>query len=200
MPRAQLALSEKAVLAVPLMLSAEEVVEKYQLQPLDQEGGFFRRMWSSEVYLNNELFGSQYPGGETRETATLIHYLLTRDAFSAMHRLRSDEHWFYHLGDPMEILLLHPDGTGETVVLGPELKNEHHVHTITPAQSWQGAKLLPQDPGKGCGYCLTSCMVIPAFVWDDFELADAGELLQSHPNFAEAIITRTRYNPAKGEK
>ena len=38
----------------------------------------------------------------------------------------------------MEILLLHPDGSGETMILGPELENGHHVHGITPAQSWQG--------------------------------------------------------------
>ena len=48
-------------------------------------------------------------------------YLLTPDAFSEMHRLRSDEVFHFYLGDPMEMLQLRPDGTGEVVMLGTDI-------------------------------------------------------------------------------
>lgn len=182
------------------MLSAQKVIEKYQLKPLNQEGGYFNRYWSSGHIFDNSAYGSQYPEGKTHESANLIYYLLTADAFSAMHALQTDEHWLFHMGDPLEILCLHPDGTGQTIVLGTDLEKDQTIQTLIPANSWQGARLVSQKPGQGCGYSLVSCLVVPAFEWDDFQLADAGELLHKYPAFAGPIIQRTRYNPAKGEE
>jgi predicted cupin superfamily sugar epimerase len=47
--------------------------------------------------------------------------LLTPDTFSDMHRLPTDELWLFHLGDPIELLLLHPDGRDEVVHIGTDL-------------------------------------------------------------------------------
>ena len=74
------------------------------LEPIPVEGGWFRVTWRSA-------------------TAGAIVALFTDDAdgFSALHRLDVTELWFAHGGDPFELLLLHPDGSSEVVVLGVDV-------------------------------------------------------------------------------
>ena len=57
------------------------------------------------------LFHERYAG--ERSFGTAIYFLLTPDTFSAMHRLASDEVYHFYLGDPVELLCLREDGSGE---------------------------------------------------------------------------------------
>jgi Uncharacterized conserved protein len=180
------------------MLSAEAIIEKYHLAPLDQEGGYFRQVWLSPEKVANEALGDVYPKGGTHPMGTLIHFLLTADSFSAMHRLPTPEHWMYHLGDPVEMLLLHPDGSGETKLLGPDLVAGQEIYVTTPANSWQGSRLFP-GAGKH-GYFFGSCWMVPGFEWTDFELGACANLCEQYPDFNEAIVARTRTEVLKGER
>ncbi|NBB80837.1 MAG: cupin domain-containing protein [Verrucomicrobia bacterium] len=179
-------------------LNAKTIIEHYGLEPLDQEGGFFRQVWRSERRVANETLGAPHPPGETHPLGTLIYFLLTTDSFSSVHRLPTPEHWFYHLGDPAEMLLLHPDGNGEQRVLGPDLAAGQAIHLTTPANSWQGTRLLPSE--EGCGFCLVSCVMVPGFEWTDFAPGDAAELIAQYPEFGKAIRLRTRPTPTRGKR
>src|SRR5882757_1106726 len=88
--------------------TAEDVVRLLGLEPLDAEGGYFRRTGESDLFV---------PGGD-RRTYSVIYSLITPAAFSALHRLVSAELWCFHAGDPLEGLRLRLDGTGERVRLG----------------------------------------------------------------------------------
>ena len=178
-------------------LTAEAIIQHYRLEPLDQEGGYFRQVWRSEPRVPNETLGAPYPPGESHPMGTLIYFLLTTDSFSAMHRLPSPEHWFYHLGDPAEMLLLHPDGSGEQRILGPDLFGEQAIQLTTPRNSWQGTRLLT-TPGN-CGFCLVSCVMVPGFEWNDFETCEVNTLVAQYPKYAEAIRLRNRDTPVSGE-
>lgn len=181
-----------------LPLTVEALIKKYGLEPLDQEGGYFRQVWRSEQRVVNETLGAPYPPDETHPMGTLIYFLLTADSFSAMHRLPTPEHWFYHLGDPAEMLLLHPNGSVEQRTLGPDLLAGQAIHIITPENSWQGTRLV-QTPG-GCGFCFASCFMVPGFEWTDFEVGNAAALIDLYPEYAEAIQLRTRDAPAPSEQ
>jgi uncharacterized protein len=172
------------------MTTAKEIIERYQLEPLDHEGGYFRQVWRSGSRIDNQDLGDAYPAGRDHPMGTLIHYLLTADSFSAMHRLPTAEHWLYHLGDPAEMLLLHPDGLGQLRILGPDLQAHQEIHLSVPPGSWQGTKPAPQK--DGCGYCFCSCMMVPGFEWTDFELGDAATLCRDYPEHSQAISGRTR--------
>lgn len=180
------------------MMTAQQIIEHYQLEPLDQEGGYFRQVWISEQRIANETLGAAYPPGATHPMGTLIYFLLTGESFSAMHRLPTLEHWFYHLGDPAEMLLLHPDGSGERRLLGPDLAGGQAIHITTPAQRWQGTRLLPTP--KGQGFCLVSCVMVPGFEWSDFEAGEAEALCTRYPAHAAAIRLRTRSKPVSGAR
>jgi len=75
------------------------------------------RVWFRQTYIDPK------GGPDGKPLCTAIIALVTNDAamFSDMHRLPTDELWLFHLGDPIELLLLHPDGRDELVVLGPDV-------------------------------------------------------------------------------
>lgn len=94
----------------PDTYTAAEVVAALGLEPLDQEGGFFRRTVEAGYYVRREELALR--------AYSVIYALFTPDAFSAMHLLTTDEVWCWHAGDTLESLRLHPDGRGEWVRLG----------------------------------------------------------------------------------
>lgn len=157
------------------MESAEEVIRRLGLAPLPREGGFFAETWRSEARI-------QGAGGE-RSLATTILYLLTPESRSAMHRLKGDEVWHFHLGDPVQMVLLHPDGSGECVNLGPDLARGMRVQRAVPAGTWQGARLRP-----GGRWALLGTTAAPGFDPADFEPGDADALAARWPELAGRIL------------
>lgn len=162
--------------------SAEEIVRLLELEPLDQEGGYFRRVAEA---------ATRRPDG--RRAWSTIHFLVTPDGFSAMHRLSLDEIWGFMAGDPIDSLRLHPDGMGGWARLGPNPAAGHRLQDVIPAGTWQGTRLVP-----GGRWALVSCVVVPEFVWGDFELGDRNTLTGQYPAFAEGITGLTRDPPVAG--
>ena len=168
----------------PEHLTAWEVVRLLKLEPLDQEGGYFRRTGESATIL---------PGG--LRAWSMIHSLITPEGFSALHRLGKEEVWCFHAGDPLESLRLRPDGSGEWVKLGLNLARGERPQDVVPAQIWQGTRLA-----AGGRWALVTCVVAPEFVWSDFELGPCEALVASHAGFAADILALTRAQPPSGEK
>lgn len=167
----------------PDHLSALEVARLLKLEPLDQEGGYFRRTGESATVL---------PGG--KRAWSTIYSLITPEGFSALHRLATDEIWCFHAGDALESLRLKPDGSGEWVKLGLNPARER-LQDAVPAGIWQGTRLA-----AGGRWALCTCVVAPEFVWSDFELGDRAALAAAYPAFAEGIATLTRTAPPAGRK
>ena len=171
------------------MLSAEEIIKLYKLQPLDLEGGYFRQIWSSTVKMDNSQLSRNYLKEGQRTSGTLIYYLITKDTFSALHRLPTQEHWMYHLGDTCEQLHLKEDGSSNIVRLGSDLLSGETPYICTPENSWQGTRLIS---GGTFGYMFCSCVMIPGFQWTDFELGERSDLQRLYPDRAEIIKRLTR--------
>jgi hypothetical protein len=128
-------------------------------------------------------------GPDGRPLCSSIIALVTSDpsTFSDMHRLPTDELWLFHLGDPIELLLLHPDGRDELVVLGPSVLDGHEIQHVVPAGTWMGARLRP-----GGEYGVWGNTMAPAFALDDFEGARATDLVARWPHRADLIAALTR--------
>lgn len=165
--------------------TAADVARLLRLAPLDQEGGYFRR--TAEAATINPASG--------RRAWSMIYSLITPEGFSALHRLATDEIWCFHAGDALESLRLRPDGGGEWVKLGLDVGADGRAQDVVPARTWQGTRLAP-----GGRWALVSCVVVPEFVWSDFELGERGALTAAWPDFAEGIQALTRTQPATGAK
>jgi len=161
----------------PATHTAEEVIRLLGLAPLPGEGGWFRRVEEADLRL---------PGGERRACST-IHFLVTPESFSAMHRLDAAETWCFHAGDPIDLLVLGGGGAGRVVTLGLEVAAGQNLHALVPAGAWQGARL--QAGGR---WGLVSCVVAPEFLEGGFELAARAELVARYPEFTAEIVARTR--------
>ncbi|MFI8089051.1 cupin domain-containing protein [Streptomyces sp. NPDC086080] len=153
-------------------MTPDELVALYGLEPLPQEGGRFRQTWA----------GPARPDG--RPEGTAIVALLT-DAFgdfSALHRLPAAETWHHYLGDPLQLLLLAPDGTSRAPVLGPDVLGGQHVQLTVPAGTWMGARVA-----AGGTWTFFGCTMAPGFTYEGYEHGEATDLTARYPDRAAHI-------------
>ncbi len=155
------------------MLNAKQIIEILELEKLEPEGGYFRR--SAEVVEDGQVI------------ANSIYYLLEADDCSAMHCLHADETYYFHMGDPLELLELRPDGSSKITILGPELDKGMQLQVHIKKGVWQGSVVLKKDHG----FSLVATTMCPQFTQEGFELAD-DSLIQEYPLHKEDIIKRTR--------
>lgn len=155
------------------------------LKPLPEEGGFYSESYRSNEKLARAALPNRYAGD--RHFGTAIYFLLTPDTFSAMHRLASDEIYHFYIGDPIELLCLREDGSGETVTLGTEFERGMRPQFTVPRETWQGSRLRP-----GGKFALLGTTMAPGFEFADFELGKRATLLQRYPKFSEMIRQLTR--------
>jgi hypothetical protein len=169
------------------VLTARYLIDALGLQPLAGEGGWFRQTWTAEERWPASALPARY--GRAKPAGTAIYYMLTDapDGFSAMHRLPTDEVYHFYLGDPVEQLLLHPDGRGERVVLGHDLAAGQRVQHVAPRDAWQGSRLV-----AGGRVALVGTTMAPGFDPLDFEPGARAALLASHPAHADLITALTR--------
>lgn len=166
-------------------MTAAEIIARLGLEPLPGEGGYFRQTWVAPQRLAPGM-----PGVEVEKpVGTAIYYLVTDavDGFSAMHRLPTDEVYHFYLGDPVEQLLLYPDGRSEVVVLGPDLAAGQHVQHVAPHGVWQGTRLVP-----GGQWALLGTTMAPGFDFSDYEPGSRDVLVSTYTSKAGLIRALTR--------
>lgn len=167
------------------VMTADELIRVLGLQPLPWEGGYYRETWRARQVLEPAALSAAYGGA--RSAGTAIYYLLTPDTISRMHRLPSDETFHFYLGDPVEMLLLHPpadDGAGEVAVFGPDLRAGQLLQFTVPGDTWMGARLMA---GGSAGFALMGTTVSPGFDFDDLEMGAADALSAAYPAHAQMI-------------
>jgi predicted cupin superfamily sugar epimerase len=167
------------------MLTAERIRTLLKLEPHPIEGGYFVQTYRCELPIPKVSLPASYPADRTMSTA--IYYLLTPDTFSAMHSLPGDEIFHFYLGDPVEMLQLNPDGTGEVVVLGQDLASGMRLQHVVLGGIWQGSRLR-----AGGEYALLGTTMSPGFDYDDYETGDRQQLSAEYPEFSERIASLTR--------
>jgi uncharacterized protein len=164
--------------------SAQQIIDHFSMRPLPQEGGWYIETYRAAEKIARTGLDIRYHGDRCHSTAIL--YLLTPDTCSKMHRVKSDEVFHYHLGDPVNMLWLCPDGSSRHILIGPDIFNSQMVQVIVPQGVWQGARLA--DGGQ---WCLMSCTVAPGFEFDDYEHANRNELIARWPDQTENIVKLT---------
>lgn len=138
------------------MDTAADLIEALALER-HPEGGWFRRTWTHPS-----------EGDDGRPLASSIHYLLEAGERSHWHRIDATETWLWHAGGSLRLLVGEEGGVAETV-LGPGVAAGQVLQATVPPDAWQSA-----EPADGAPYALVSCVVVPAFSFDHFEMAGPG--------------------------
>lgn len=149
-------------------MDAHDIIEKLNLSPLPQEGGYFK-----ETFRDN-ADGQNY--------STSIYYLITPQSFSKIHAVKSSEVFHFYCGDPVKMIQITPQGNLTEVILGNHLEKNEKPQVVVPAKTWQGTMLLP-----GGSWALLGCTVAPGFNFSDYIHGNPEELYCEFPQHKDLI-------------
>lgn len=154
-------------------MTARDLIRILKLES-HPEGGFYKETYRSKNQITIE-------GGKNRNLSTAIYYLLQNEEKSHFHRIKSDELWFFHQGQTLEIVLIR-EGNLETILLGNTTDQQELPQVLIPANTWFAAKVKESE-----GYALVSCTVAPGFDFSDFEMAIRKNMIAEYPGLKEVI-------------
>ena len=122
---------------------------------------------------------------------TAMFYMLTRETYSALHRLPTDEIFHFYIGNPVVMLLLHPNGRTNVITIGYDIKMGQQLQVVVPKGVWQGSFL--KEGGK---FALLGTTMAPGFDFSDYEAGDRDALIKQYPEYEELIVKLTPQNVA----
>jgi uncharacterized protein len=149
------------------------------------EGGYYREVYRSQA----KVPAPHLPGAtaQARNMATSIYFLLTKDQFSAFHRISSDELWHFYTGQSVLIYEIDPRGALCVHRLGPNPEQGEQWMAVVRGGNWFASRLA-----EGGSYALVGCTVSPGFEFSDFQLASREELTKRYPEHADLVASLTR--------
>jgi predicted cupin superfamily sugar epimerase len=161
--------------------TAARLVEHFGLEPLPVEATWFVSTYRSAADtaaggpVGTAMIGLYCRGFDSGSDSG-------SDSRSLFHRLDFDEVWHFYGGQPIRMILLHPDGSDDEVVLGGDPLAGQLVQFVVPAGTWQAGELLP-----GGDWALFGCTMAPGFTGTCFEGGGRSALLATHPARAADI-------------
>ena len=142
-------------------MTAKDYIQHLQLIP-HPEGGYYKETYRRPLQVSVEGFDDE------RSISTSIYFLLERGQESALHRIKSDEIWFYQDGDSIEIFEIVEHNSEVITLLGKNIIGGEVLQHVVKAGRWFGSRLKPES-----SFCLVACQVSPGFDFRDFELLNS---------------------------
>ena len=162
-------------------LTAEEIRALLKLEP-HATCGFVRLTFMSETRIA--------PGGlpppfiDGRPAGSALYFMVTPDAPVRLHRIRNDQLYHRYLGDPIEVLMLHENGTSERVIVGPDLRAGQCVQVLIPGNTFHTARVIPESVR---GWFLGASTEWPGVERVDVEIGDVEALAAKYPDVADDL-------------
>ena len=146
----------------------------------------------AETYRSGERVQvSSLPGFEgSRPVGSALYFLVTPDAGIKLHRIRNDQLYHHYLGAPLEVLLLHGDGTSEVRTVGNDLRAGMRPQLLIPGGTFHTSR-LPHG-----GWALLASTEWPGVEPPDVEQGDPERLAESHPDAAGWLRSMVEASPA----
>lgn len=142
-------------------MNAQFWIKKLELTP-HPEGGYYKRFYESQ-----ENHSCQDDRG-VRPCMTSIWFLIPSGVKTKFHKIKSDEIWFFHSGNPICIECINIQNHKHLFFLSNNGSKTSSLSGVVKAGIWFSSESLP---GKD-DYSLVSCVVAPGFDFEDFELMD----------------------------
>ena len=146
--------------------------------------GFMGETYVSDLQIPAGSLPADYQGG--RPLGGVFYFLVTPQAGVRLHRIRSDQMYHHYLGDPLEVLLLHPGGDGEVRVVGSDLAAGMRPQLLIPGGTFHAGRVR-----AGVGYALLGTSVWARAEPADVEMGDPEQLLAAYPSARAAIAEFT---------
>lgn len=161
-------------------LTADEIRSLLKLEP-NATCGYVRETYLSKLSIAPG--GLPAPFADGRPLGSALFFMMSPAAPVKLHRIRNHQLYHHYLGDPIEVLTLHDDGTHTLAVLGSDLRVGQRVQLFIPGSTFHTARIIGQRR-----WFLGASTEWPGVVpTEDVELGDAEALAASHPDVAAEI-------------
>lgn len=174
-------------------MDANYWIDKLQLSE-HPEGGYYKETYKADITF--EIQGQTRKKQQVnpfknkpRSISSTIYYLLKGKQVSFFHRLNyAEEMWHFYTGSSMIIYLIQ-ETTRKLLELklGNNSENGEMFQVLVKRGSWFGAMINDTS-----FYSLVGCTVCPAFMFEDFELANRKTLISTYPEHKAIIKKLTR--------
>jgi predicted cupin superfamily sugar epimerase len=175
-------------------MTADEICSLLDLEP-NATCGFVRVTFVDKTSIAPG--GLPAPFADGRPLGSALYFLVTPNAPVRLHRIRNDQLYHYYLGDPLEVFMLHADGSTERVVVGPDLRGGQRVQQLIPGNTFHTARLIGQRR-----WFLGASTEWPGVTPADVEIGNLDELADKYPAAASdlrAIAASVRDVPPSGK-
>ena len=165
-------------------MTVDYLVKTLNLLP-HPEGGYYKETYRANLQLAKNALPEGFSGD--RNIATAIYFLIEKNNFSALHKIKSDETWHFYYGDALEVIEIDENGILTATAIGKNLEDGEVFQYTVKANNWFGSRVK-----AGGDFSLVGCTVAPGFDFNDFELGKKEDLLKLFPNHKKVIIEMTR--------
>jgi hypothetical protein len=157
-------------------LTADEVLKFLSLKP-NATCGFVRLTFASSQTVAAGALPA--PFADARPIGSALYFMVTPEAPVRLHRIHNDQLYHYYLGDPIELFMLHADGSSERVVVGPDIGTGQRVQHLIPGNTFHTARLL-----RGGNWFLGGSTEWPGVIPADVEIGNLDALAAKYPAVA----------------
>lgn len=149
------------------------------------EGGWFKETYRSDEHIKKHQLPARFSGD--RVFATSIYFLLKSTEFSAFHKIKQDEIWYFHEGTALKIYVIDENEEYLELILGNNPNNNEQPQVIVKAGWLFAARVIEEN-----SFSLVGCSVAPGFEFADFEMPARQVLLDLYPQFKSIIMQFTK--------
>jgi uncharacterized protein len=160
-------------------MTPDEVRNLLKLEP-HATCGFVRVTFMSEKRIAPG--GMPPPFAEGRPTGSALYFMVTPDSPVRLHRIHNDQLYHYYLGDPIDVLMLHADGTTKRAVVGPDLRAGQCLQLLIPGNTFHTARIV-----GGRRWFLGASTEWPGVEPADVEIGDVDALGAKYPDVANDL-------------
>ena len=166
-----------------MSLSSAEVMKLLGLHP-HPTCGFTNEVYRSALTVPAADLPDGYDGPRT--LGGFLYFLVTDQAHIRLHCIRSDQMYHHYFGEPLDVLLLYPDGKSEVRVVGADLAAGMRPQLLVPGGTFHAGRIR-----TGGGYALLGTSVWLRAEPSDVEMGNAELLTAKYPAAKAEIISFT---------
>jgi len=160
-------------------LRPDELIRLLRLEP-NATCGSVRLSFTSKMRVAPG--GLPAPFISSRPLGSALYFMVTLGSPVRLHRIRNDQLYHYYLGDPLEVFLLHIDGTTERFIVGPDLRAGQCVQLLIPANTYHTARVIGRRR-----WFLGASTQWPGVISEDVEIGNVEELAARYPTVADEL-------------
>jgi predicted cupin superfamily sugar epimerase len=174
-------------------LTAAEICSLLDLEP-NATCGSTRVSLVSQLSIAPGGLPAPFAGGQPLGSA--LYFLVTPGAPVRLHRIRNEQLYHYYLGDPLEVFMLHADGSSERVVVGTDIRGGERLQLRIPGNTFHTARVIGNRR-----WFLGASTEWPGVVPADVEIGNVEDLAGSYPAVAadlRAIAASVQHDGPSG--